>query len=123
MAQNKIMGFGPAFIANAAANILNGAVTSLAGPVGLTLGQPILYLRRIRIVNKTNAAITVSLFIGATGASATGTEFMGGTLTIPAFSYVDWVGFKALTSTQFLTGVCSAASAAVIEGDVEVQFS
>ena len=56
MAQNRLMTFGPAYIANAAADILNSKVTSVAGPTGFTLPQPYLLLKQIRVVNSQNVA-------------------------------------------------------------------
>ena len=57
---------GPAALANAAANVYNQ-------------GSDMLYtvIRHIMIVNKTGAAATFRLFVGATGGSAAGTEVVG----------------------------------------------
>jgi hypothetical protein len=123
MAANKTIKFGPVYIAGTAGNLFNVAVTSMTGPVGITLGQPYAILRHIRIVNRTTSAATFSLFIGATGGSAAGTEFMGGTLSVPANSYVDWYGMVRLESTDFLSGIAGTASALVIEGEGEVGLS
>jgi len=123
MAANKVIRVGPAFISNSVANILNCNVTSLAGPVGVTLSQPYIILRRIRIVNKSNAAVTFTLYIGATGASASGTEVLGGTKSIAAYDAFDWVGLLRLDATDFLTGIASAASALIFEGEGEIGIS
>lgn len=110
-------------LAAAAANILNAAITSVSGPVGVTLTQPRLQLRHIRIVNKTGAAATFSLFIGATGGSAAGTEFAFGTNSVPANSYVDWYGDFEMDSTDFLTGFASAATTLTINIEFEAGFA
>lgn len=94
---------GPAYISNAAANIYNPS----AGVIG--------YVRQIHIVNTDTVSRTFSLYIGATGGSAGGTE-LEGTYTIAANT--DWDryfprGLK-LISTDFLTGVASVASKLVI---------
>lgn len=120
--QNKSLRVGPAALAAAAANILNGAVTSLAGPTGMTLTQPVLTLTHIRIVNKTAGPVTATLYIGATGGSAAGTEFAYNGTSIPANSYVDWYGKLRLESTDFLTGLAGAATSLTFEAEGEVGF-
>lgn len=120
--QNKSLRVGPVAMANAAANIVNGAVTSLAGPTNVTLTQPVITLKHIRIVNKTGGSVTASLFIGATGASAAGTEFAFSATPIPANSYVDWYGNLRLESTDFLTGLASAATSLTFQAEGEVGF-
>ena len=122
MASNKIFRFGPAAVSNAVANILNSAITSLSGPVGFTATQPYLVLRHIRIVNKTAGAVTFSGYIGATGASAAGTEFLGTGLSIAANSAYDWYGMVRLDAADFFTGVASAATSLTIEGEGEIGF-
>jgi hypothetical protein len=120
--QNKSLRVGPVAMSNAAANILNGAVTSLAGPVGITLTQPVITLRHIRIVNKTAGAVTATLYIGATGGSAAGTEFAFNGYSIPANSYAEWVGNLRLESTDFLTGLASAATSLTFQAEGEIGF-
>lgn len=94
---------GPAYISNSAANIYNPA----SGTIG--------YTRHIHIANTDSSPRTFSLYIGATGGSAGGTE-LEGTYTIAANSDYDRyfpVGLK-LISTDFLTGIASVASKLVI---------
>ena len=118
--QNRALRCGPAALANAAANIVNSAITSLAGPVGYTQTQPYIILTHIRLVNKTAGAVTASLYIGATGASAAGTEFAFNAYSIPANSYVDWYGRVRLESTDFLTGLASAATSITFQAEGEI---
>lgn len=120
--QNKTFRTGPVALTNSAANILNGAITSLAGPVGITHTQPVLTVKHIRIVNKTAGAVTFSLYIGATGGSAAGTEFMGTGNSIPPNSYVDWYGVLRLESTDFLSGLASANTSLTFQAEGEVGF-
>lgn len=123
---NKTFRFGPVAVANAAGNLLNGAVTSLAGPVGITLSQPVIYVKHLRAVNKTGAAATVSTYVGATGGSAAGTEVAWNAKQVPANDAVDvYFGGQGLRmdSADFLTGVASAAATITIEGEAEVGFS
>ena len=118
--QNRALRVGPVALAAAAANIVNSNITSLSGPVGYTQTQPYIILTHIRLVNKTSAAATASLYIGATGASAAGTEFAFNAYSIPANSYVDWYGRLRLEPTDFLTGLASAATTITFEGEGEI---
>jgi hypothetical protein len=120
MASNKIIRFGPVALGNSVANIVNPAITSLSGPTGYTQTQPYVILRHIRLVNKTGSAATVSLYVGATGGSAAGTEFLGTSLSIAANSAYDWYGMLRLDSGDFLTGVASAATTITFEAEGEI---
>jgi len=120
--QNKSLRVGPVALTNAAANIVNGNVTSLAGPVNVTLTQPVITLTHIRLVNKTSGAVTASLYVGATGGSAPGTEFAFNATSIPANSYVDWYGKLRLESADFLTGLASANTSITFQAEGEVGF-
>lgn len=121
MASNKNFRFGPvAMSATTTTNILNSAITSLAGPVGYTQTQPYLLIRHIRIVNKTAGAVTFSLWLGATGANTAGTEVIGTGLSIAANSAYDWYGLLRMDSTDFLVGGASAGTSLTIEGEGEI---
>lgn len=102
---------GPAYIANAAANIFNQ-------------GSALIYtvIRHICIVNKTGGAVTFSLYLGATGGSAGGTEVVGTAKSIAANDSFHWYGALRMDSTDFLSGLASAASSLVItvEGEQNV---
>lgn len=122
--QNRAFRFGPvALTTTLTTNILNPNVTSLAGPVGFTMSQPYLLLTHIRVVNKTGSAATASLWIGATGANAAGTEFAFQGTSIPANSYIDWYGRLRLDATDFLVGGAGTATALSIEGEGEIGVS
>lgn len=101
---------GPAYIANAAANIY----TPPASTIYTTI-------RHIHIVNTTVGAVTFSLYVGATGGSAAGTE-MFKDYSVAAKGVYDWYGAMFMASTDFLTGVASAATSLTItvEGDQSV---
>lgn len=120
MAQNKQIRFGPVAVSNVAANIFNPPVIS--GGVNPPAGSTATYvvLRHIRIINKTAGAVTFSGYIGATGGSAAGTEFIGTGLSIAANSYVDWYGAVRLDVADFFTGLASALTSLVIEGEGEI---
>ena len=122
--QNRAVRIGPVTLGTAAANIANSGIASLSGPTGYTQTQPYLILTHMRILNKTNSPITVTLYLGATGGSAAGTEFGYNATQIPANgapgNYVDWYGRVRLESTEFLTGLASAATAAVLTAEGEI---
>lgn len=121
MAQNTLFRAGPvALTTTLTTNIINCAITSLAGPVGYTQTQPYLVLRHVRIVNKTSGAATFSLWLGATGANAAGTEVFGTALSIPANSAFDWYGAMPIKSTDFLVGGASANTTLTFEAEGEI---
>jgi hypothetical protein len=107
-------------MSNAAADIVNSAITSLTGPVGYTQTQPYIILTHIRLVNKTGAAATASLFIGAVNGSAAGTEFAFNAYSIPANSYVDWYGRVRLESGDHLSGLASASATITFQAEGEI---
>lgn len=119
---NAIFRSGPVAMANSAANILNGAVTALTGPVNLTLPQPKLLVTKVTIVNKTAGAVNASLFIGATGGSAAGTEYLVSATPVAANSQLQFYCKTQLLSTDFLSGFASAATSLTIEIEGEVTF-
>lgn len=124
MASNKIFNFGPvALTTTLTTNILNPNVTSVAGPVGFTMSQPYIVLRHIRIVNKTAGAVTFSLWKGATGANAAGTEVVGVGLSIAANSSYDWYGQMRFDAADFLVGGSNTATALSIQGEGEIGVS
>lgn len=120
--QNKSFRTGPTAIPAAATNILNGVVTSLTGPTGITLTQPVLTLKHFRVVNKSASAVPLSMFIGATAGSAAGTEFAYSATPVPANGYVEWFGNLRLESGDFLTALAGTVTTLVFEGEGEVGF-
>jgi hypothetical protein len=99
----------PAYISNSAANIYtppNAAVDTV--------------IRHIRVVNTDSSARTFSLYVGATGGSAGGTEIekdRSVAVGVPCDIYFS--PGKRLSSTQFLSGIASVASKLVITVDGE----
>lgn len=93
---------GPAHLANAAANIY--AQNALIYDV----------IKHIHIANKTAGAATFTLYVGATGGSAAGTEIFF-QVTVAANSTYDWYGaLKLVGNVDFLTGLASAATTLTI---------
>ena len=123
MPANRILNVQPIVLGTVAANLLNCAVTSLAGPVGITLTQPYMIISHMRIVNKLAQTVTFSLFKGATGASAAGTEIVGSLTAIAANSSYDWFGMLRMDSGDFLTGLAGTATALTLSVEGEVGFS
>lgn len=124
MASNKIVNIQPiALTTTLTTNILNVAITSLAGPVGITLTQPYLILRHVRIANKTATAATFSLWKGATGANVAGTEVIGTGVSVAANSAYDYYGILRLDSGDFLVGGASAATSLTFTAEGEIGMS
>ncbi|MGH8897508.1 MAG: hypothetical protein ACRDZ4_10890 [Egibacteraceae bacterium] len=119
MAQNRALRVGPvALTTTLTTNILNPAAAGSG--VGYTPTASVITLQHIRITNKTASAATFSLWIGATGANAAGTEFMGTGTSVAANSFVDWFGRLPLAAADFLVGGSGTATALTItlEGEV-----
>lgn len=117
--QNRPFRFGPvAMSATLTTNILNpGTIT---GGVNSGSGNLYLIIRHIRIVNKTNGAVTFSLWLGATGANAAGTEVVGTALSIAANSAYDYYGQLRMDAADFLVGGASAGTSLTITGEGEI---
>lgn len=124
MSQNKIIRFGPVALSSTlTTNIINPAITSLSGPVGFTMTQPYVVLRHVRIVNKTNGAVSCSFWLGATGGNTAGTEVIAQGLSVPANGYIDWYGSLRLDSGDFLVGGASAGTSLSFEAEGEIGVS
>ena len=93
---------GPAYLAAAATDIYT--------PPAATIFTVI---RHIHVANKTAGAVTFTLYIGATGGSAAGTELFGAK-SVAANDTYDYYCLTRLASTDFLTGLASAATSLVI---------
>lgn len=120
MASNKTVRFGPTALTNAAANLINPpTITGGTGVAGTNVNTYVI-VRHIRIVNKTSAAATVSLYVGANGGSAGGTEFAFNGTTIAANSSVDWYGILRLDAADYLTGLASANTTLVFQAEGEI---
>lgn len=96
---------GPAFLAAAVANIYT--------PPAATIYN---ILRQIHIANVTAGAVTFTLYIGATGGSAAGTELFKA-YSVAANSSFDHYLYRRMDAADFLTGLASAATSLVITVD------
>lgn len=70
-------------------------------------------VKQITITNKTAGAVTFTLYIGATGANAAGTELYTA-VSVPANSTAEFYPNKVMFSTDFLVGGASAATSLTI---------
>lgn len=94
---------GPAFLASSATNVYVPAANTYA------------IVRHVRVVNQGAGSLTFSLFVGATGGSAAGTEIEAARTVAPG-TPVD-IYFSpglVLAATDFLSGIASGASDLVI---------
>lgn len=93
---------GPAYLTTSAANIYsppNSAVYVI--------------IRHVHFANVTASAAKVTLYIGATGGSAGGTELFKG-FSIPPNDTYDWPCELFMASTDFLTGLSDTGTAITI---------
>lgn len=119
MAQNKAFRTGPvAMSATLTTNILNPATTT--GGVNAGSSNQYLIIKHIRIVNKTAGAVTVSLWLGATGANTAGTEFAFQGTSVAANSYLDWYGYLRMDTADFIVGGAGAGTSLSFEAEGEV---
>jgi hypothetical protein len=119
--QNRALRVGPVALSTTlTVTVLNCSLSALAGPTGYTQTQPYVILTHIRIVNKGAGAATASLYIGASGASAAGTEFAFNAYSVTQNSYVDWYGRVRLESTDYLTGGSSVATTLTFQAEGEI---
>lgn len=124
MAQLKLLNIQPILLTTTiTTNLLNCNVTSLAGPIGFTMTQPYLIIRRLTITNRTSTAATFTIYKGASATNAAGTELYLA-VSVPANSqFVDPRGLR-LDSGDFLVGGSATASALILTLDpVEIGVS
>ena len=122
MAANKQEIFGPiALSATLTTNLIAPAAAG-AGAVGYTTTADVLYLKHIRVANKTAAAHNFTLYKGATGANAAGTE-LAVAKNVPANDFVDMFFNPALRlegANGFMVGGADAVTSLVLTADGEV---
>lgn len=93
---------GPAYLTGAAANIYTPPASTMY-----------CVLRHIHFCNDDSIAHQVTIYVGATGGSAGGTELFK-SFNIPAFGTYDWPCYLPMASTDFLTGLADTASKVTI---------
>jgi hypothetical protein len=110
MAQNKQEIFGPVALTTTTTTNLVAPAAAGAGGVGYTATATVIFIRQIHVANKTGAAATYSLWKGATGANAAGTE-LANLKSVAAQSVDDLYFSPALRlegANGFLVGGASA---------------
>ena len=122
MAQNKLFRLGPlALTTTLTTNILNPPTAT--GGVNGGSSAAYIILKHVRIVNKTGSAATFSLWLGATGANAAGTEVVGTGLSIAANSAYDSYCLLRLDAADFLVGGSNTTTALTIQAEGEIGVS
>jgi hypothetical protein len=89
-------------LANAAADIYTPAASTIYTVI-----------RHIHIANVTAGAVTFTLYVGATGGSAAGTQLFTAK-SVAANDVYDYYGILRMASSDFLTGLASAATSLTI---------
>lgn len=117
--QNKAFRFGPiALTAIPTTNLLNPPTA--AGGVNAGSSSQYIILKHVRVVNKSASPATFSLWLGASGANAAGTEVIAQNTTVAVGQSVDWYGQLRIDATDFLVGGASAGTALTIQGEGEI---
>lgn len=118
MAQNRPLRVGPVALTNTfTTNILNPAAAGSG--TGYTPTASYILLTHVHVVNKTGNSATFSLWIGATGANAAGTEWFNAQV-VPANAPFDWYGRIRLDNADFLVGGANTTLALTFEAEGEV---
>lgn len=118
MASNKAFRFGPVLLGTSIANLLNPPSTT--GGVGAGSPATFITLRHIQITNVTGSSATYSMYLGATGGSAAGTQVVGAGKTVLANSVDHWYGALRIDLADFLTGIAGTANALTVTGEGEI---
>jgi hypothetical protein len=119
MASNKTFRFGPvALTAALTTNLLNPPTA--AGGVNAGAAPQYIVLKHLRVTNKTGSAASFSMWLGATGANAAGTEVIGQGQVVAANSSYDWYGLLRIDATDFLVGGANVANALSVSGEGEI---
>lgn len=119
MASNKTFRFGPvALTAALTTNLLNPPAA--AGGVNAGASPQYIILKHLRIVNKSGLAVSFSMWLGATGANAAGTEVIGQGQQVTANNSYDWYGQMRIDVADFLVGGASTGGVLSISGEGEI---
>ena len=108
---------GPVALTNTLTTNIAHPAAAGASAVGYTATATKLRLRHIHVVNKTGGAVSFSLWLGATGANAAGTEVIGNALSVAANSFYDWYGDLVIASSQYLVGGASANTSLTFQAE------
>ena len=125
--------FGPQYLASgSAANILSpgtatGGVLPTINASGGTFATSqyvnlCIVITHLHIINTAATPIFLTLYLGASGGSAGGTEFAWGGTLIAANDYDDFYTETPIYVGEFLTGIASASTSMTIEGAGYLRF-
>ncbi|SRR5712691_5588099 len=121
MASNKLQQFGPVALTTTLTTNIIAPAAAGASAVGYIATATYIILRHIRVVSKLGSAATVSLWLGATGANAAGTEFVWSATSVGANSFVEAFGQWRLEGANgFLVGGAGTTLALTLEAEGEV---
>lgn len=104
-------------------NIFNpGTTTGGVACTAAPFDKLYVILNYVYILNKTGSAATASLWIGATGANAAGTEFYVSATSVPANSMLSppFVGVQRMSQADFLVGGAGTATALTLIANGEI---
>ena len=118
MAANKAFRFGPVALGTSVADLLNPPDTT--GGVGTGTPGTYIIIRHMQIVNRASVPVVGSMYLGASGASASGTEVVMAGKTVLANTTDHWGGLMRLDVADFLTGNASQDNALVVTGEGEI---
>ena len=115
--QNKIVTLGPVALTTVmTTNIWNPPTTT--GGVGCGTPNSYVLLRHVTVTNKTGTAATFSLWKGATGANAVGTEIRTAYSVAANSSYTIYETIR-LDAADFLVGGSATTTALTIYASAE----
>ena len=118
MAANKKFNFGPVYLSSTlTTNILN-PTTSTGGTNSGSSSQYII-ISHFHISNTSGSAATVTLYKGATGANAAGTEVLKG-YSVAANSEYNYYGVFRFDAADFLVGGSGTNNVLTIAGEGEI---
>lgn len=119
MASNKTFRFGPIALGAALGTNLLSPPTATGG-VNAGASPQFIVLKHIRITNNSASAVAFSMFLGASGANAAGTQVIGAGQQVAANQSYDWYGMLRLDAGEFLVGGAGTAGALAITGEGEI---
>lgn len=120
MAANKKFRFGPIALTNTLTTNLLNPPTATGGVNAGSSSQYIL-IYWLKVVNKTGGAVTFSLWLGATGANAAGTELaIAKSVPMNDTDHLYFPSGLRLDATDFLVGGASALTSLSIFGGGEI---
>lgn len=124
--QNTAFKVGPVILTNTlTTNIFNpGTTTGGVACTGAPWDKLYTIMTHWRVINKSTVA-TVSLWKGATGANAAGTEYIWTASSIPAAAagvrnFDDWYGRDRFSQADFLVGGSNTSAALTLTGEGEI---